>query len=101
MTRQEAIETQIDEIMDCFDFRKVADHMEQTGWKWHDEIPCEPDIRHSCRTEMRKLAATGEEGYYSGGFLIRFIENKAENWLRFDLKFVIADWPMDGTEYSI
>jgi hypothetical protein len=103
MTRNEAIETQLDEIMDQFDFRKVAEHMSKTNWKWHDAVPDEYEIRQRVRQRIRKLAKEhkGDQQEFCGGFLIKLDENVDEKWLRIGLYFVIEWHDEDGTEYSI
>jgi len=103
MTRNEAIEAQLEEIMDTFDFRKVAEHMARTGWKWHDEVPDEYEIRRKVRHRIRNLAkdSSGYQQEFCGGFLITFTENIDEKWLRIGLYFVIEYADEDGTEYSI
>ena len=102
MTREQAIQHQIDEIMDEFDFRKVADYMKGTDWKWHnaeDGVPSEQEIRKSVRSTMIEMANRDEFCYYSGGMLIRLVENKLGKWLRFSVQFVIEGCDNDGTEY--
>ena len=102
MTREQIIEKQIEEVMDEFDFRKVAEYMKSVEWVWHstDGVPSESDLRKSVRKTMRDLSNKGEHGYYSGGFDIRFYENKDDKWLRFDVKFVLESWAMDGENYK-
>ena len=103
MTRDEAIETQLDEIMDTFDFRKVADYMAKTNWKWHDAVPDEYEIRRRVRERIRNLAKgfKGDRQEFCGGFLISLTENADEKWLRIGLYFVLEYSEEDGTEYSI
>jgi hypothetical protein len=89
--------------MDEFDFRKVAEYMARENWTWHsaeNEVPTEREIRQSVRSTMRRLASDGGHGNYSGGFDIRFFENKDKQWLRFSVHFVIEGWHEDGTGYA-
>lgn len=103
MTRQEVIQEQIDEVMDCFDFCKVAEYMKQTNWTWattDNYVPDEQQLRQSVRNTMKQLAKTGTIGQDCGGFYIEFIENKSEKWLRFDVRFTIETWNIDGISYT-
>jgi hypothetical protein len=102
MTRTEAIQEQIDDTMDQFDFRKVAEYMKSVNWTWNNVgIPGESDLRKYVRDEMRKVSAKGEHSHFSGGFMITFDENTEEKWLRFAVSFVIETWIMDGVGYGV
>lgn len=104
MTREQAIQVQIDEIMDNFDFRTVAETMAHLNWVWcgSDKPPSESDIRAKARAIMRKLSTRKTPAsYFSGGFLINLSENTSEGWVRIELNFVLADWPLDGTSYDV
>lgn len=77
---------QIDEIMDWFDFAKVAKTMETLEWSWNDiGIPTEPDIRKQAR-QMLKEAVAKKHGLASGGFWVRYDGDVLQ------LQFVVADW---------
>lgn len=58
----------IDEVMDCFDFKRVAEVMEKLGWTWASSkgIPQEFQIRGQAR---RLLKSALEGGYMSSGGL--------------------------------
>ena len=63
MNKQEAIQAQIDEIMDYFEFDDVAKWMEHDGWKWVDsEYPVTvPMLRMRARELLREAAAGAED----------------------------------------
>lgn len=88
----------IDEIMDNFDFAKVARVMSDLDWEWatHNggmEIPNEPEIRQEARRLLREVAGKDTPAPCSvecGGF-------KAEKYLDNDtevlsLSFVAESW---------
>jgi len=97
MTKQEAIQEQIDEIMDSFDFEKAQKIMEAINWEWYEEGI--PDI-YSLRTTARKhlkQAAEVKGGSASGGLTAQYTEGKA--WVRLELYFGL-DSINDVTEYE-
>ena len=97
MTKQEAIQEQIDEIMDSFDFEKAQKIMEFLNWEWNDEGV--PDI-YSLRTSARKHLKTAAEingSSSSGGLTANYTEHKT--WVRLELYFGL-DSINDGTEYE-
>jgi len=54
---------QIDEIMDNFDFNKVARVMDFLEWKWwikEYRVPTEPEIRKDVRSKLSKAYDYGE-----------------------------------------
>jgi hypothetical protein len=70
---------QITEIMDTFDFGKVAKVMEFVGWQWSARpndpfdpqfyTPAESDLRRSSREKLEAVAAhDGNVSVSSGGF---------------------------------
>ena len=104
MTKQEAIQEQIDEVMDTFDFARVEKIMAALDWKWatsegnKNEIPDEYEIRRSARKRMRDAAKVGYSS--SGGFSARLIEGVegGQAWLLMDLQFGIKSF-QDTTDY--
>jgi hypothetical protein len=97
MTKQEAIQEQIDEIMDSFDFETVNKIMEALNWEWNDEGV--PDV-YSLRTSARKHLKTAAEikgASSSGGFTANYTESKS--WVRLELYFGL-DSINDGKEYE-
>jgi hypothetical protein len=60
---------QIDNIMDTFEFARVAKMMKADGWKWHGdaETPCESEIRALARKHLRAVVDTGDCSVDSGG----------------------------------
>lgn len=85
----------IDEIMDNFDFGKVARAMEALEWKWSTEdgmmVPDEPQLRATARRLLNEVAK-GNEGAYTGtgGFMAR---NLGDGNLQ--LTFEVAEWRTD------
>jgi hypothetical protein len=100
MTKQEAIQEQIDEIMDSFDFERVQKIMEALNWQWHEEgVPDIYTLRTEARKHLKQAAAIGGTSG-SGGFTAIYMEGKVEKpWLRLELHFGI-DSINDGTEYE-
>jgi hypothetical protein len=97
MTKQEAIQEQIDEIMDSFDFEEANKIMEALNWEWNDEGV--PDV-YSLRTSARKHLKTAAEikgASSSGGFTANYTESKS--WVRLELYFGL-DSINDGKEYE-
>lgn len=69
MTKQEAIQAQIDEIMDTFDFEKVHAWMEHAGWVWsgaQEEVPSTSEIRRQGRQRLIEASIYGFSS--CGGF---------------------------------
>lgn len=85
------LDEQIDEIMDWFDFSKVAKTMEALKWEWWwCGIPSEPEIRESARESLHKIARDyrGLELHgCTGGF-----DYGIDNWGQMYLRFVVSDW---------
>lgn len=75
MTREEAIQHSIDEIMDNFDVNRCLKVMKCLNWTWRDspEIPSEAEFRSSLRQILKRAAEYG--GASSGGFSFRLIES--------------------------
>ena len=104
MNREEAIQAQIDEVMDSFDFASVEKIMAALDWKWatsegnKKEIPEEYEIRRSARNRMRDAAKVGYSS--SGGFAARLLEGVEDGqaWVLMDLQFGIHSY-QDTTDY--
>lgn len=109
MNKRKVLEKQAQEIMDWFDFSKVAKVMELLDWKWGGEegtVPLEGEIR----SEVRKMMAYAIDEYIekdrygcgSGGFRIRIDEGEGKEgpWVRLSLAFVISDWDFDGEVFE-
>lgn len=86
----------IDNIMDNFDFGRVAKCMEVLEWRWCDVegIPQESDIRQFARKYMRSIKDTCTSDRYSfsaGGFVVTawYEDGKLD---AMELSFVVADW---------
>ena len=100
MTKPEAIQEQIDEIMDTFEFERVHAWMEHDGWTWGDsnEVPSTFELRR-CARDLLKAAASG--GYCStGGFTAIRDEGDDESgpWIKLHLSFGYMSYN-DGTGY--
>ena len=93
----------IDNIMDNFDFSRVARCMEVLEWKWCDVpegVPEESDIRKLARKLMKQVPETfRKEEYYSGtgGLYVRAWYENMELVLM-ELTFVVAGWREDVAE---
>jgi hypothetical protein len=104
MTRQQAIETQIEEIMDEFDFGLCHKAFVDNRWTYSrdTEPPSLGELRKTARRLLRDCARTpGGNTLLSGRFEARTIEDTEEKWLRMSLTFVYEFWNIDeGTEYE-
>ena len=92
-----SIQEKIDEVMDYFDFDKVAKTMRFLNWNWIiDGIPDSPKIRQQTRLLMNdcytRLIASGtdEMTISTGGIKVTcyIIKEKPE----FDVSFELAQW---------
>jgi hypothetical protein len=103
MTKKEVLNNQVDEIMDSFDFRKVADVMQHLNWTWHDSKtpPDEYEIRKNARELMKESIKIGE-GICTGGWQIRINsgEERGKKWARIHLAFSIEETFHDGEDYD-
>jgi len=100
MTKEQAIQEQMDQIMDSFEFGKVASIMQHLDWKWASTngIPDECELRKEARRLMKDAVECG--GWAgTGGFTAIFTDNKSERWIRLNLYFGISDMN-DGAEYE-
>ncbi len=103
MTKKEVLNNQVDEIMDSFDFRKVADVMQHLNWTWHDSKtpPDECEIRKNAREIMKMAIKTGEE-ISTGGWKVRIMsgEDHGGKWAKIDLAFAVEDSFNEGQNYD-
>lgn len=90
----------IDEIMDWFEFDRVAKTMETLDWKWagrgfkNDEVPTEPEIRKMARDLLRRTVVAARNSTYpekpyecgTGGFTVRV------DGPYITLSFAVAEW---------
>jgi hypothetical protein len=96
---QEQFETLLEELMDWFNFKRVADVMEFVQWRWVSEegdgsfiIPTEPEIRKRVRDNFKRYYKDyleRKDNNYScsiGGFNYFIFEDEIS------LKFVLEDW---------
>jgi hypothetical protein len=107
MNRQEAIQSQIDDIMDSFDFQCAMKVLEvyksiERGYPadWFmDGEPFEPAIRAAARDCMKAAVKEGYAGH--SYFEARFVEEEDDDgpWVRIDFNF--GDHTHnDGTGYE-
>jgi hypothetical protein len=77
----------IDEVMDCFEFEKVAKTMAALEWSWGDGVPELHEIKKYAR---KQLKCALERGYTKcGGFLATYKDNILE------LSFIVENWDAD------
>ena len=83
------MDKQIDEIMDWFDFKRVADAMDALDWHWcgYKGVPCESEVREKARTMLQETVRV-RQGYSTGGFETTF---DTEMDL-LGLRFTVARW---------
>ena len=103
MTKQEAIQEQIDSIMDTFRFDKVHAWMTAAGWYWGEpgsmRVPDVSELRREARQRLKEAANNGFAS--SGGFTATSHEDEDENgpWIKLDLYFGYQSLN-DGTSYT-
>lgn len=101
MTKQEAIQQQIDEIMDTFDFGKVHKMMKAINWRWSscEAVPEEYEIRKRARELLREAAKSGFVS--TGGLTATKTEDEEDGvpWVRMELDFGVTSAP-DGVSYE-
>lgn len=101
-TRDEAVAERIDEIMDTFDFAKVAAHMKYVNWTWvNDDVPDAYQIRQEARKKLRHAAKERCERR-GGGFLVSYRDGIEDDkpWFTLNLYFVLEDGSDDGVSYD-
>jgi hypothetical protein len=105
MTKQEAIQEQIDDIMDTFDFGGVHKWMTTSKWKWgsgkEGAVPEIYEIKKEARARMKEAAKSG--GSSTGGFTASCYEGNDDGegrpWIRLVLSFGYSTYN-DGTSYD-
>jgi hypothetical protein len=86
-TKQELI----DEVMDNFDFSRVAKVMEALDWTWFGYgVPAEPDIRSAVRKHLSTVYGTAKiqgrkYGMATGGFSYEYDPQNSELSLAFNV----------------
>ena len=68
------MQEQIDEIMDCFDFEKVAKAMKALDWSWgfsDNASPSVPELRQRAR-ELLRSAVDRKAIMATGGFVASY-----------------------------
>lgn len=82
-------EQHIEEIMDWFDFGKVAKVMKYLEWDWVFEgIPEEPTIRQHARGLLSEAYDYRRSYLAYGGFVAKY----DEEYDQLELSFVVSDW---------
>lgn len=104
MTKQEAIQEQIDDIMDTFEFDDVHSWMEHSGWVWAQPngTTAVPDLYEIKRCARQRLKEAAENGYSAtGGFVAQSYEgtDKDGPWITLSLHFGLQTYN-DGTSYT-
>ena len=90
----------IDDIMDNFDFSRVAKCMKALNWKWMsvpEGIPDEHDIRKAARKLLQGVPNTfsKDERYTgTGGLFVRAWYENTELVL-IEMTFVVSEWRVD------
>ncbi len=99
MTKQQALQDQMDEIMDSFEFDKIHSVMRHLDWEWRDSgVPDEYEIRQSARRTMRSaIECNGTSS--TGGFTAIVEDNTEDGWVRLNLYFGFSTIH-DGVEYE-
>lgn len=99
MTKEQALQEQMDEIMDSFEFDKVLSVMQHLNWEWKDAgVPDEYEIRQSARRTMKSaIECNGQSA--TGGFTAAVEDNPKGGWVRLDLHFGFSTIN-DGVEYE-
>jgi hypothetical protein len=101
-TRQE----HIDNIMDYFDFSRVANVMQHLNWRWYHSdtgIPEEPELRQTVRKHLSTVYDYGSQQgkkytMATGGFVYTYDPQHSEMTLTFEL----AGWvshPESGSPF--
>jgi hypothetical protein len=87
----------IDEVMDQFDFGRVAKAMKSLDWKWvlaEEGVPQEWELRREARRLLDHVYDNGnysKEGTYmtgTGGFEATY----SKEYDNLGLKFIVASW---------
>jgi len=90
LNKKEAVQSQIDGIMDTFDFRRVRKMMLAVGWTWANSengTPEEWELRSKARSLLNECAGAGMIG--CGGFMAHYTEGKDSDgpWVRLTLQW--------------
>lgn len=88
-------QTELDKIMDNFNFHKVQEVMDAIDWKWHsvNGVPTLTDLRKQARQLLTNAYEMGrgsgkEFTVSTGGFSATF--DPRESYL--GLSFIVSDW---------
>lgn len=110
MTKEDAIQELIDEIMDTFDVKKCVSTMNHLNWGWgvsdgtfNTEVPDEYEFRKQLRNSLKYAVKNG--GHASGGFMITFHdsvdESTGEPFVMFRGGFYVESlMHLDGISYT-
>jgi hypothetical protein len=89
-------EDQVEEILDYFDFEKVAKVMEALDWKWWSigEVPGTGPLRRQARRLLREVATLPPGTWTSTGGL----KAHHDKWGQLELEFIVAGWRVEPKE---
>jgi hypothetical protein len=101
----------IDEIMDEFNFGKVAKVMKYLKWSWClTGVPCEAEIRKSARKRLQELVLKNnskpnkqgdwQQSVFSGGLFAKHFGGTDEKgpWENMELRFVLEHFTTEENE---
>ena len=96
------LEEALDEIMDNFDFEKVANIMNYLGWKWasvdtEDNIPTEDDIREHAAKLLWDVCNDPENNIHATGGFEAEKDFSDPNKPFVSLRFILESY--DGGEF--
>lgn len=89
-------EDQIEEILDYFDFEKVAKVMEHLNWQWFTlgEVPGTGPLRRRARQLLREAARQLPDITVESGGL----RAKHDKWGQLSLEFIVTGWRVEPKE---
>jgi hypothetical protein len=91
-------QTELDKIMDLFDFSRVADTMELTEWFWASTggVPSEYDLRKQARSLLKAAYDNGTQSgrayeVATGGFYAEY--DPRDSYLKLSFKITeVSNW---------
>lgn len=98
MNKEDVLKSQIEQIMDEYDFDRVRDIMKQVGWTWgagkDAEVPSGNEIRKCARNCMVEAAKEGQMCCSTGGFFA--LKVTYENTVR-----MFLFWGIDSSYFEL
>jgi hypothetical protein len=98
MTKEEVLASQIEQIMDEFDFDQVRDIMKKVDWKWGHgedmEVPSGNAIRKCAKTCLIEAAKGEQMSCSTGGFMAIkvVVDNTARMFLFFGVDSALIEF---------